>query len=74
MSLALSKSSISENGGTSTVTAELSGKSSAAVTVDVAATTASGTGTYTLSTNKRLTIAAGVDEFDRHGDDHGDEQ
>ena len=59
VSLALSKTSISENGGVSTVTAELSGASSAAVTVDVAATTASGTGTYTLSTNKRLTIAAG---------------
>ena len=60
VSLALSPTSISENGGSSTVTAELSGKSSAAVTVDVAATTASGTGTYTLSTNKRLTIPAGA--------------
>ena len=60
VSLALSKAAISENGGTTTVTAELSGKSSSAVNVTVAATVASGTGAFTLSTNKTLTIAAGT--------------
>ena len=68
VSLALSKSSITETDDattndivehTTTVTAQLSGASSAAVTVDVAATTASGNGEYELSTNTRLTIAAG---------------
>ena len=53
--LALSPSSISENGGVSTVTAALSGASSAAVTLTVSA---SGDG-FTLSTAKTLTVAAG---------------
>ena len=58
--LALSSTSISETGGISTVTATLSGPSSEAVTVTVAA--AAGTGAvvddFTLSTAKTLTFAA----------------
>ena len=61
VALALSASSISEEGGVSTVTATLSGPSSEAVTVTVGA--AAGTGAvaadFTLSTAKTLTIAAG---------------
>ncbi len=60
-SLALDPASISENGGVSTVTAALSGKSSEAVTVTVGA--AAGTGAtaadFTLSTAATLTIASG---------------
>ena len=60
VSLVLSSSSVSENGGAATVTATLSGTSSEAVTVTVAA---AGTGAavddYTLSSAKTLTIAAG---------------
>ena len=59
--LVLGPASISENGGVSTVTARLSGPSSAAVTVTVAA--AAGTGAvasdFSLSTATTLTIAAG---------------
>ncbi len=62
LSLALSSTSISENGGVSTVTAGLSGKSSEAVTVTVGA--AAGTGAtaadFSLSTAATLTIAAGA--------------
>ncbi len=60
-SLALDPASISENGGVSTVTAALSGKSSEAVTVTVGA--AAGTGAtaadFNLSTAATLTIASG---------------
>ena len=61
LTLALSKSSIPENGGESTVTATLSGVSSAATTVTVSADAVSPavSGDFTLSTNKTLTIAAG---------------
>ncbi len=62
VTLALSSTSIPETGGVTTVTATLSGKSSAAVTVTVGA--AAGTGAvaadFTLSAAKTLTIAAGV--------------
>ncbi len=62
VTLALSPTSISEGGGVATVTARLSGASSAPATVTVAA--APGTGAvaadYTLSANKALTIAAGA--------------
>ena len=62
LSLELDPSSISENGGVSTVTAGLSGKSSEAVTVTVGA--AAGTGAtaadFNLSTATTLTIAAGA--------------
>ena len=61
VTLALSHASIAENGGVSTVTATLSGKSSEAVTVTVSAVAVSPAvaGDFTLSTNKRLTITAG---------------
>ena len=63
VTLALSNSSISETGGVSTVTATLSGKSSAAVTVGVSAAPVASTGAvsgdFTLSTATTLTIAAG---------------
>ena len=61
LTLNLSKSSISENGGVSTVTAELSAVSSADITVTVSAAPVSPavSGDYTLSANKTLTIAAG---------------
>ena len=55
--LALTPSSITENGGSSTVTATLSGASSQAVTLTVSAPNS---GDYTLSENKVLTIAAGA--------------
>ena len=62
VALVLDPASISETGGISTVTATLSGPSSAAVTVTVAA--AAGTGAvvddFTLSTATTLTIAAGA--------------
>ena len=59
--LVLGPSSIAENGGVSTVTARLSGPSSAAVTVTVAAAAGPGAvaGDFTLSTATTLTIAAG---------------
>ena len=56
VSLVLSSSSISENGGVATVTAQLSGKSSAAVTVTVSASP--GSGTDFTQTGTTLTIAA----------------
>ena len=63
LSLELDPASIPENGGVSTVTAGLSGKSSEAVTVTVAAApvTSSGAaaGDFNLSTATTLTIAAG---------------
>ena len=61
VTLVLSESSISENGGTSKVTATLSGASNAAVTVTVSASAVSPAvaGDFTISTNKDLTIAAG---------------
>ena len=61
VSLVLSSSSVSENGGAATVTAALSGTSSEAVTVTVAAAAGTGAavGDYTLSSAKTLTIAAG---------------
>ena len=54
--LELSSAAISENGGTSTITASLSGATSAAVTLTVAAPP----GATTLSATKTLTIAAGA--------------
>ena len=57
-----SPDAISENGGVSTVTARLSGKSSEAVTVTVSAAAAGGdtvVGDFALSAAKTLTIAAG---------------
>ena len=61
VSLVLSPSSVGENGGVSTVTAALSGVSSAAVTVTVSATPVSPAvaGDFDLSANRELTIAAG---------------
>ena len=61
VTLALSPASIGENGGVSTVTASLSGTSSEAVevTVSAAAVDPAVAGDYTLSTNTKLTIAAG---------------
>ena len=56
VSLVLSSSSISENGGVATVTARLSGKSSAAVTVTVSASP--GSGTDFTQTGTTLTIAS----------------
>ena len=56
VTLELDPSSISENGGVSTVTARLSGPSSEAVTVTVM----SASEDVTLSTNKTLTITAGA--------------
>ena len=62
LTLKLSKSTITESGGVSTVTAELSGASSEAVTVTVSAAPVSPavSGDYTVSGNKTLTIAAGA--------------
>ena len=62
LTLALSESSITESGGVSTVTAELSRVSGEAVTVTVSAAPVSpaASGDYTLSANKTLTIAAGT--------------
>ena len=61
VTLALSSSSISEGSGVTTVTAALSGLSSAAVTVTVSAAPASGAvvADYALSMNRALVIAAG---------------
>ena len=61
VTLALSPTSISENSGVATVTAKLSGKSSQAVTVTVAAVAGTGAvaADFALSTAKTLTIAAG---------------
>ena len=60
VTLALTPSSISENGGQSTVTARLSPVSSQATVVTVAAAAVSPAvaGDFRLSTNKRLTIPA----------------
>ncbi len=60
--LKLAPASISENGGVSTVTATLSGKSSAAVTLTVAAAPGTGAagGDFALSAADTLTIAAGT--------------
>ena len=60
--LSLDPSSISENGGVSTVTATLSGPSSEATTLTVAAVALSPTapGDFTLSSTNTLTIAAGA--------------
>ncbi len=60
--LVLTPTSISESGGISTVTATLSGPSSAAVTVTVAAAAGAGAvaGDFTLSTAATLTLAAGA--------------
>ena len=62
VALALSSTSISETGGISTVTATLSGPSSAAVTVTVAAAAGTGAvaGDFTLSAATTLTITAGA--------------
>ncbi|MCY4610416.1 MAG: hypothetical protein OXC38_01690, partial [Gammaproteobacteria bacterium] len=62
VSLALSPASISEDGGVSTVTASLSGASSAAVTLTVSAAAVSPAvaGDFTLSSATTLTIAAGA--------------
>ena len=62
VALALSSTSITETGGVSTVTARLSGPSSAAVTVTVAAAAGAGTvsGDFDLSSATTLTIAAGA--------------
>ena len=61
VSLVLSPSSVSEDGGSSTVTATLSAESSADVTLTVSASAVSPavSGDFTLSTNKTLTISAG---------------
>ena len=61
LSLSLSPGSIREDGGVATVTAALSGTSSEAVTVTVAASPGAGavTGDYTL-TGTKLTIVAGA--------------
>ena len=60
--LVLTPSAITETGGVSTVTATLSGPSSGAVTVTVAAAAVSPavSGDFALSTAKTLTIAAGA--------------
>ena len=61
VALVLGPASISENGGVSSVTATLSGPSSAATTVTVAAAAGTGAvaGDFALSTATTLTIAAG---------------
>ena len=62
LTLSLSSPSISENGGTTNVTASLSEASSEAVTVTASAIPVSPavSGDYSLTSNKTLTIAAGV--------------
>ena len=64
VTLVLTPSTINENGdgNASTVTAMLSGKSSVAVTLTVAAAAGADTvaGDFTVTTNKTLTIAAGA--------------
>ena len=61
VTLVLTPTLISENGGSSTVTATLSRASSAAVTVTVSASAVSPavSGDFRITTNKELTIAAG---------------
>ena len=61
VTLALSQTSIAENGGVSAVTAMLNRPSSEAVTVTVSAAAVSPavSGDFTLSGNRRLTITAG---------------
>ena len=60
VTLSLSASSISENGGVARVTASLSGPSSEDVTVVVSASpVAPATGGFAISSNRTLTIAAG---------------
>ena len=61
LTLALSSASITENGGSSTITATLSKTLSEAVTLTIAAAPVSPAvaGDFTLSTNKTLSIAAG---------------
>ena len=61
VSLVLSSSSVSENGGVATVTAVLSGASSAATTITVSAAAGANavSGDFTLSATDTLTIAAG---------------
>ena len=61
VNLSLSDSSIGEGGGSTTVTASLSHASSVAtsLTVSVSPDSSAVTGDYSISTNKRLTIAAG---------------
>ena len=61
VTLHLTSSSISENGGTANFTASLSGPSSQAVTVVVSASPVSPamSGDFTITSNKTLTIAAG---------------
>ena len=62
VTLELSPSSIAENGGSSTVTATLSGKSSevVSVTVSAAAGANAADGDFILSDNTTLTLAAGT--------------
>ena len=62
VTLVLSPSSISEGGGISTVTAELSAKSSEAVTITVSAAPAAGAvlTDFSLSGARALTVAAGA--------------
>ena len=64
VALVLTPSTVGENGGVSTVTATLSGKSSAAVTVTVSAAPVASTGAvagdFALSSTTKLTIAAGA--------------
>ena len=62
VTLVLSSSSVSENGGVSTVTATLNRASSAATTITVSASPGTNTaaGNYMLSANKTLTIASGA--------------
>ena len=61
VTLELSPTSISENGGVANVTASLSGPTSEEVTVAVSASPVSPalSGDFTISSNKTLTIAAG---------------
>ena len=76
VSLGLSPASIGEDGGVSTVTASLSGTSSEAVEVTVSASPVNpATNTdYTLSANRKLTIAAGSTASSGDGEDHGERQ
>ena len=67
VTLILSSTSISENGGVSTVTATLNRASSAATTVTVSA---SGSG-FTLSSARTLTVAAGSTASAGDGDGDG---
>ena len=62
VTLVLSSNSITESGGTSTVTASLNHPSSeeTTVTVSVAPVSPAVSGDYTLSANRELTIAAGA--------------